>query len=137
MKNRYVVVVVFLLVGVVAREAKADFRPQPLTVGMSQEEVLGVWGAPLEREDRETKREVTWYYPGRAMVAFANGKVSRWDGGAQLRSAIPLSAAMAAGLDAKREAQSPSVSDGEMQDILDEIVERSEAESTAAPGAPR
>jgi len=137
MKNRCVGIVVSLLVGVLAREGQADFRPHALTVGMSQEEVLGAWGAPLEREDRETKREATWHYPGRAMVAFTQGKVARWDGGTQLRSAIPLSAAMAAELDSKDTAASPTVSDGEMQDILDEIVERSAAEPTVAPGARR
>jgi len=84
---------------VCARELWADFKPQPLPVGMSQEDVLSIWGEPLEREERETKREATWLYPGRAMVAFAHGRVADWNGGAHLRSAIPLTPAMTAAID--------------------------------------
>lgn len=139
MKNRWAPLVVSLLASFVTREGNADFRPQQLTVGMSQEEVLTLWGAPLEREERETKREATWLYPGRATVAFAAGRVARWDGGSQYRSVIPLSAAMTTALDAKGKtevtAPSPEISEGEMQDILNEIVERSAADGTA-PGRP-
>lgn len=139
MKNRCVMVGVALLTGFVAREASADFRPQPLTLGMSQEEVLGAWGAPIEREERETRREATWLYPGRAVVAFSNGRVARWDGGGQARSAIPLSPAMTTAIDSKGSAKqagsTPAVSETEMQDILDEIVERSGTPAAAA-GSP-
>lgn len=141
MKNRWVPIVVSLLASLVTQEGNADFRPQPLTVGMSQDEVLALWGAPLEREERETKREATWLYPGQASVAFAAGRVARWEGGSQYRSFIPLSAAMTTALDAKGKtevaAPSPPISEGEIQDILNEIVERSAADGTSPGGVGR
>jgi len=123
------------------QEVAADFRPQPLTAGMSSGEVLTMWGSPLERIEREAKREETWWYPGQAMVAFASGKVVDWRLGTPPRSAIPLSAAMVAALDsgegAEKKVENPPVSDGDMKEILDEIVERGESAPEGSSPNPR
>lgn len=44
---------------------------------MSYYDVLKSWGPPIEKEERESKREHVWMYED-ARVVFQEGKVSSW-----------------------------------------------------------
>jgi hypothetical protein len=138
MKNRLLILTVGLLWYCRAGTAMGEFRPQPLSPGMTAREVLTLWGSPLERVEQETKREEVWRYPGSSSVSFAVGKVIAWQIGATPRTGIPLSTAMlnADQVGAKAAStRTSSVSDDQMRDILDEIVQRS-PDSPVSPTAP-
>jgi hypothetical protein len=49
-----------------------------LNTGATIGEVLGTWGEPTEKVEKDLKHEVVWYYPQGAKVVFKNGKVSSW-----------------------------------------------------------
>ncbi len=50
--------------------------------GMSFHEVLKLYGAPLERKEREARRETVWEYPER-QIFFKEGRVVAWASGGQ------------------------------------------------------
>ena len=138
MKNRLLILTIGLLWYCGAGTAMGEFRPQPLSPGMTAREVLTLWGSPLERVEQETKREEVWRYPGSSSVSFTVGKVIAWQIGATPRTGIPLSTAMlhADQVGAKAASTRTSlVSDDQMRDILDEIVQRS-PDSPVSPTVP-
>ncbi|MFM1848321.1 MAG: hypothetical protein RL417_1795 [Pseudomonadota bacterium] len=153
MKNRNIIVGACAAVALFGETTYAEFRPQPLVAGMSPREVLTQWGAPLERLERETKREEVWWYPGRAMVSFSSGKVVEWTLGTPPRAAIPLSAAMVSAMEQGTRAAASSaesappagdrassggtVSEGDMQEILDAIADGGASSPASAAGLPR
>ena len=48
-----------------------------LEKGMSNNEVLKIWGAPADKIEMEAKREEKWIY-GNAKVIFSQGRVIAW-----------------------------------------------------------
>lgn len=56
------------------RACAADFSKK-IPGGASFGEVLGIWGEPTEKVDKNVKKEVVWYYPDGARVVFKDGKV--------------------------------------------------------------
>jgi hypothetical protein len=54
----------------------AEKRPA-LKAGQPYQEVLKLWGAPVEREERESARLDVWHYPF-GKVRFHEGRVVKW-----------------------------------------------------------
>ena len=49
-----------------------------LTAGSSYGEVLSAWGDPLDKVEKDIKREVVWYYKDGAKVVFREGRLKSW-----------------------------------------------------------
>jgi hypothetical protein len=125
--SRYARVAALLVVSLVGGAVRAETRPAELEVGLSQGAVLSRWGAPLEKEERETKRHEVWRYRGGSQVAFAEGKVVTWVLGMGVfdSRALPVPGTGASG--GGKTAASPEevvMSDGDVKALLDEMVER-------------
>ena len=56
----------------------AEKKLPPLQTGMTYSEVVGAWGAPEDRDEREIKRQNVWYYKS-AQVVFEEGRVQAWE----------------------------------------------------------
>lgn len=66
------------LLGIAAGTAFAADLTRKLSTGASLGDVVGIWGEPTEKIEKDLKHEVVWYYPQGARVTFKNGKVSSW-----------------------------------------------------------
>lgn len=62
----------------VSLTAFADNPVEDLEGGATLPEVLRAWGQPLEKVDRDVKREVIWRYSHGAFVKFKDGRVVDW-----------------------------------------------------------
>jgi hypothetical protein len=58
-------------------ECLAGDKHPNLTNGQHYQEVIKLWGAPLEREERESARSDVWHYPF-GKVRFHEGRVVKW-----------------------------------------------------------
>ena len=58
--------------------AVAEPARPPLSKKMAYSDVIYLWGAPLEKQEQESKRQELWYYP-KAKVVFYEGRVSTWE----------------------------------------------------------
>lgn len=69
----------FMVVSVstVSLAAAADLSKK-IPVGGSIGDVLGTWGEPSEKVEKEIKREVIWHYSEGARVTFKDGRVKSW-----------------------------------------------------------
>jgi len=137
MKNTSGLIVLAGLIAALAAPGAGfgEMRPQPLEVGLTQREVLSRWGAPDEREERETKREDVWRYKGGSQVSFAAGKVVTWEIGRGISGGIPLSPALAeSAARSAADADEVKVTDSDVKDILDQIVEKSNQQGSQPQG---
>ena len=65
----------FIFLG--ASMVNAERRLPDLNENMAAKDVIRLWGAPIERIERETKREEVWLY-GESSVTFRSGKIVAW-----------------------------------------------------------
>ena len=89
--------------------------------GMTYGEVIKLWGPPLEKREKELKREEEWRY-AEARVIFRGGRVASWS------SESGLGAAPAAGVEAPAQSARSKVRDPDasvVQEIMTEIMKES------------
>ena len=84
-----------ILVGLADRSFAGDLM-RKINKGATLGEVIGLWGEPTEKIEKEIKHEVVWYYPQGAKVVFKNGKVVSWQPPASVLEAQAEKAASAA-----------------------------------------
>lgn len=83
---------------------------------MGYSEVLQLWGAPIEKIEKETKRQDVWRYPD-AKVIFNKGRVVAWSYIDDNSATSPVISSQEA------ESSEPSlVDDSQVEDILKDIM---------------
>jgi len=123
-----------------ALPARAGNEPPPLEPGLSMAEVLDLWGAPLEKIEREASRRDEWRYAG-GEVLFHQGRVERWSVTAGVDAEEPKLLPLPEVAAAAGSAETPppgTVTDGAVREILDEILAEGGApDAPSAPGVPQ
>lgn len=118
------VVLVSLLTLGIGPVAEADHGVVPrgatLESGMAMDEVLKSWGAPVEREEREAKREDVWRYAN-ASVEFSNGRVVRWKKSQDVSPITTAAQPQAQRLPALSPRHDTPIADKAVSEILDEL----------------
>lgn len=115
-----------ILSGVISDAFAADLT-RKLKAGATLGEVLGAWGDPLEKVEKEVKQEVVWHYPDGAKVVFKQGKVTSWLAPASVREReAEVAAAKAAATPSEIELS------GETRDLVRDIAR----EVPSGPDAP-
>ena len=121
-----------ILVAMLAVQAGANAAEQPrsgeLQPGMSYREVLERWGAPLFKQEMESKREDVWHYRNMQIVRFREGIVS---GDEQAETGAPEPGLDAGADDAAvlREQHDQAA----VKDILNEIIQFSGGPEEKSP----
>ncbi|MCB0338773.1 MAG: hypothetical protein KDD53_04170 [Bdellovibrionales bacterium] len=77
MKTVLFLLVLFSFAAAVISEAIADDFSHSLRKSMTQYDVLKMWGAPIEKEEFESKRQSAWVYQDTKII-FQEGRVAAW-----------------------------------------------------------
>ena len=110
--------------------------PEQIMRGMSYQDVLAIWGTPVEKQEMESRREERWIYPT-IEVRFREGRVQR----AGWREHVAVPQKKTAPSDELLEEELPAFSSPAakvpVEDILNEIVESGgEQPAPANPAGP-
>ena len=98
-------------------EVRADAFSRKIPTGASFGEVLGIWGEPVDKVEKDILRQVVWYYPDGAKVVFKDGRVLSWQPTKAVRAMQEQQVGMA-----KAKAASTEVElSGEARDLVRDI----------------
>lgn len=142
-REAFAAVIICLVASVAHAESVKGIVPRGavLEQGLSATEVLKRWGAPVEREERETKRQELWRYVN-SEVLLENGKVLSWRGPPVRQAATEQ--AGSAPLQPVRQHPAKPLEDSTITEILNELQgysssapASSSSDAVAPPNMPR
>lgn len=106
-----------IIVFIPSGDVRADQFSRKIPEGASFGDVLGIWGEPVEKVEKDILRQVVWYYPDGAKVVFKDGRVRSWQPTKAVRAIQEQQVGMA-----KAKAASTEVElSGEARDLLGDI----------------
>ncbi len=99
------------------RDVSADSFSRKIPAGASIGEVLGIWGEPVDKVEKDILRQVVWYYPDGAKVVFKDGRVKSW----QPTNAVRATQEQQIGVAKAKAASTEAELSGEARDLLGDI----------------